>query len=30
MALECLETLAPKGALSISKLVAAFEDSRLA
>ncbi|CAK9044241.1 Calcium-dependent protein kinase 2 (PfCDPK2) [Durusdinium trenchii] len=26
MALECLETLAPKGALSISKLVAAFEE----
>jgi len=27
MALECLETLAPKGALSISKLVAAFEEA---
>lgn len=27
MALECLETLAPKGALSVSKLVAAFEEA---
>ena len=24
--LECLETLAPKGSLSVSKLVSAFED----